>query len=359
MTNSTISTTTDNTTIKTPDWSNLDVLSSSATSTYVSRTPVTGNTLAGRDLLRLLDLSPDELHLVLATALRIKADWKSDAAKAQENAPYPGRSVGIILEKPSLRTRVSFELASSRLGAYPVVMSDASSAFSRNESIKDTTMVLERYVDVIVIRSFAQERVEEIAKWATVPVVNALTDDFHPCQGLADFMTIFEKKGDLSKLKLAYVGDGNNMAHTYLEAGALVGMDVRVATPKAYEPQEMYFKECEKMAATTGAKLLLTTEPKEALEGADVVITDTWASMGAEDEHDVRAKIFAPYQVDAKAMKLAAKDAIFMHCLPAHRGEEVTDEVMDASYSVIYDEAENRLHAQQALLQLILAKQVS
>jgi ornithine carbamoyltransferase len=238
-------------------------------------------------------------------------------------------------------------------------MSDTTSAFSRGESVKDTTMVMERFVDAIVIRSFAQARVAEIAHWASVPVVNALTDDFHPCQGLADFLTMYEHKGDLSKLKLAYVGDGNNMAHTYLEGAALCGMEVHIATPVAYQPQECYVRECEKVAALTGAKLVCGNDPQAAFEGADVVITDTWASMGAEAEHDKRVRVFEPYRVSAQAFELAAPGAIFMHCLPAHRGEEVTDEVMDAPYSAIYDEAENRLHAQQALLMLVLAGQAN
>jgi ornithine carbamoyltransferase len=314
------------------------------------------NPLAGRDLLRLLDLTPDEFALVLATAQENKALWKADAAAAQQQAPYRGRSVGIILEKPSLRTRVSFELATARLGAYPVVMSDTNSAFSRGESIKDTTMVMERFVDAIVIRSFAQSRVAEIARWARVPVINALTDDFHPCQGLADFLTIYEHKGDLSQIRLAYVGDGNNMAHTYLEGGALCGMEVRIATPGAYHPQTEYVEQCRELAAQTGAKLLVGTDPQAALEGADVVITDTWASMGAESEHDERTNAFLPYRISAASFKRAAPGAIFLHCLPAHRGEEVTDEVMDAPFSAIYDEAENRLHAQQALLMLVLGE---
>jgi ornithine carbamoyltransferase len=319
------------------------------------------NPLAGRDFLRLCDLTPHEFHLVLSTALADKKRWKTNAAAAQQQAPYEGRAVGIILEKPSLRTRVSFELAAARLGAYPVVMSDTSSAFSRGESLKDTTMVMERFVDAIVIRSFAQSRVEEIAHWAGVPVVNALTDDFHPCQGLADFLTMYEHKGDLSRLKLAYVGDGNNMAHTYLEGAALCGMEVCIATPeaKAYRPQERYVRQSQELAVTTGAKLLLGTNPAAALEGADVVITDTWASMGAEAEHDERAAVFEPYRISAASFEQAAPGAIFLHCLPAHRGEEVTDEVMDAPFSAIYDEAENRLHAQQALLALVLAIKTS
>jgi len=315
------------------------------------------NPLAGRDLLRLLDLSPQELHLVLSTALSLKKLWKASPAKEQSSAPFPGQAIAIILEKPSLRTRVSFELASARLGAYPVVLSDTTSAFSRGESIKDTMMVLERYVSAVVIRSFAQTRIEEIAHWASVPVVNALTDDFHPCQVLADFITMYEYKGDLSKLKLAYVGDGgNNMAHTLLEGGALCGMEVCVATPEDYQPNEGYLKQCLEVARATGAKLSVCTDPKIALKDADVVITDTWASMGSEDEHEERVKVFTPYQISSVSFELAAPGAIFMHCLPAHRGEEVTDEVMDACYSAIYDEAENRLHAQQALLMLLLAK---
>jgi ornithine carbamoyltransferase len=294
--------------------------------------------------------------LLLSTAAATKRRWKANAATAQRAAPYQGRAVGIILEKPSLRTRVSFELAAARLGAHPVVMSDTHSAFSRGESIKDTTMVMERFVDAIVIRSFAQARVEEIARWARVPVINALTDDFHPCQGLADFLTIYEHKGELSRLKLAYVGDGNNMAHTYLEGGALCGMEVRIATPPAYRPREQYVRQCQELAATTGAQLLLTDDPVRACEGADVVITDTWASMGEEAEHDERVRVFLPYQVSEATFAHAAPGAIFLHCLPAHRGEEVTDEVMDAPFSAIYDEAENRLHAQQALLLLTLGK---
>jgi len=328
-----------------PDWAHLS-----------QEVSITDNPLVGRDVLRLLDLTPHEFHLVLSVASFIKKLWKADPAREQGQAPYAGRAVGIILEKPSLRTRVSFELATARLGAHPVVMSDTTSAFSRGESIKDTVMVMERFVSAIVIRSFAQSRIEEIAHWASIPVVNALTDDFHPCQGLADFLTMFERKGDLSKLKLAYVGDGNNMAHTYLEGGALCGMEVHIATPTEYQPLRVYVEQSQKVAELTGAKLIVGTDPQAALAGADVVITDTWASMGAEAEHGERIKVFEPYQINVSSFELAAPEAIFLHCLPAHRGEEVIDEIMDAPYSAIYDEAENRLHAQQALLMLILAK---
>ena len=315
------------------------------------KNPYEGNPLAGRDVLRLLDLTPDEFYLVLDTASKQKADW---AAGIHEK-PYEDKAVAIILEKPSMRTRNSFDVGVTRLGAHSIVMSDTVSAFSRGESIKDTTMVLERFVDAIVIRTFAQTKVEEIAKWASIPVVNALTDDYHPCQVLADLLTAREHLGDLADLTLAYVGDGNNMANTYLEGGALTGMKVRIATPEGYEPLASCYEECQQVAGKTGAELTLMRDPEEAIRGADIVITDTWASMGEEAEHDQRLATFQSYQVDERKMALAKDGAIFMHCLPAHRGEEVTDEVMDGPQSAIYDEAENRLHAQKALISLLLA----
>ncbi len=308
------------------------------------------NTLAGRDCLRLLDLSPEEFELVINTAAKQKADW---AAGVQE-VPYVGKSVAIIMEKPSLRTRSSFEIGSYRLGAHPLVMSDDHSAFSRGETVQDTTLVLERFVDAIVLRTYEQSKVTEVAKWAKVPVINALSDDFHPCQGLADALTIREHKGSLKGLTLAYVGDGNNMAHTYLELGALAGMKVQLGCPEIHMPDPAVVAECEKVAAQTGASIAIFNNAHDAVAGADVVLTDTWTSMGDEDEHDQRLAEFEGFQVDAALMSEAAEGAIFMHCLPAHRGEEVTDEVMDAPYSVIFDEAENRLHAQKALMYLLM-----
>ncbi|MCD8199662.1 MAG: ornithine carbamoyltransferase [Coriobacteriaceae bacterium] len=306
--------------------------------------------LFGRDLLRLLDLTPAEFTLVLDTAAAQKAAW----AAGKRDQPCTGDTVAVILEKPSLRTRSSFEAGISRLGAHPLVMSDQNSAFSRGESVQDTTLVLERFVDAIVLRTFAQSKIEEVAEWASVPVINALTDEFHPCQGLADALTIREHKGDLAGLKLAYVGDGNNMAHTYLELGALAGMEVRIATPPDFAPLEWVVDDCREAAADTGAAIDVGCDPVAAVDGADVVVTDTWTSMGEEEEHDTRLKAFEGFQVNAALMAHAADDAIFMHCLPAHRGEEVTDEVVDADCSVIYDEAENRLHTQKALLSLVL-----
>ena len=313
--------------------------------------PYAGNPLAGRDVLRLLDLSPDEVELVLDTAAKQKADW----AAGIHEAPYAGKAVAIILEKPSLRTRNSFDVGVTRLGAHSVIMSDDHSAFSRGETVKDTTMVLERFVDAIVLRTFAQSKVAEVAHWASIPVVNALTDDFHPCQVLADLLTIREHLGTPAGLTMAYVGDGNNMANSYLEGGALTGMNVVVATPEGYEPDEAVFAECLEVAARTGAELRLTHDPVDAVAGAQIVVTDTWTSMGDEEEHDKRLADFEGFQVNAQLMEKAAEGAIFMHCLPAHRGEEVTDEVMDGPQSVVYDEAENRLHAQKALISLLLA----
>ncbi|MCL2808190.1 MAG: ornithine carbamoyltransferase [Coriobacteriia bacterium] len=310
-----------------------------------------GNPLAGRDLLCLLDLSSDELHRLLSTALAQKQAWK----QGERTKPYGDSSVVIIMEKPSLRTRVSFEHAAKRLGAWPTVLTGKDSAFSRGESVKDTAMVLERYVDAIVLRTYEQEKLEEVAGHANVPVINALSDSYHPCQGLADLLTIYEHLRRLDTFKLAYVGDGNNIAHTFLESAALIGFELAIATPAGYEPDASIVKKC-KVAAGGGTNIRISHDPAEALSDADVVVTDTWASMGSEDEHATRIKAFEPYRIDTAAMALAKPTALFEHCLPAHRGEEVTDEVMDGPGSVIYDEAENRLHVQKTLLSLVMAE---
>ncbi len=306
--------------------------------------------LKGRDLLSLADLTLAELTHVLDVADYQKRMW----AMGKRTSPLAGKSVAIILQKPSMRTRISFEVACARLGAHPVIMSGADGAFSRGETVYDTTKVMERYVDAIVIRTFEQSLVEQMAKIASVPVINALTDDHHPCQGLADLLTIREHLRRLAGVRLAYVGDGNNMAHTYLLGGALVGMDVTVATPPGYAPKPSVVSHARSLAGLSGGSVSLLESAREAVSGADVVITDTWASMGQEAEHDARISEFEPYQVDGELMSHAAQGALFMHCLPAHRGEEVTDEVMDGPSSVIFDEAENRLHAQKALLSLVM-----
>lgn len=310
------------------------------------------NALAGRDLLRLLGLAPEEVALVLETAAFQKAAW----ASGDHGAPLAGQAVAIILEKPSLRTRNSFEVAAFRLGCHPGVMADNCSAFSRGETVQDTIKVLQNFYECIVLRTFAHSKVEEVAAVADVPVVNALTDGFHPCQILADLLTIREHLGDPRGLTMAYVGDGNNMANSYLEAGALTGMHVRVASPEGYEVDPDVYRECVAAAERygTAAKLELLRDPVQAVTGADIVVTDTWTSMGDEAQHDIRLKAFGGYQVNSGLMAHANPGAIFMHCLPAHRGEEVTDEVMDGPSSVVYDEAGNRLHAQKAVLSLLM-----
>ncbi len=307
--------------------------------------------LKGRDLLSLADLSSTELSHLLDVAGSQKRAWGLAGSRSH---PLAGKSIALIFQKPSMRTLVSFEVACARLGAAPVLLAGSDTAFSRGESVLDTTKVLERYVDAIVIRTFSQSMVEEIAEHARVPVVNALTDDHHPCQGLADLLTIREHKGDLSGLRFAYVGDGNNMAHTYMLGGALSGMNVSVATPVGFEPKAEIIEQSRSIARSTGASITLSNNPAHAVAGADIVATDTWASMGQESEHASRLAAFETFRVDASLMAKAAPDALFMHCLPAHRGEEVTDEVMDGPQSVIYDEAENRLHAQKALLSVLL-----
>lgn len=308
--------------------------------------------LAGKDLLRLLDLTPAQTRLIIETAAAQKAVWKAGV----HEAPLAGTAVAIILEKPSFRTRSSFEIGAARLGAHPLVMADDHSAFSRGEPVKDTGCILNHFVDCIVLRTFAQSRIEELAKWADVPVVNALTDSFHPCQVLADFLTLQEHGCELRGLKLAYVGDGNNMANTYLEGGALLGMDVRIASPDGYEVDPALVGECQDAVSRfdTGAKLTVSNDPKAAVADADVVFTDTWTSMGDEAEHDARLAAFQGFQVNEELMALAAPEAFFMHCLPAHRGEEVVPEIIDGPRSIIYDEAGNRLHAQKAVMSLVM-----
>jgi ornithine carbamoyltransferase len=303
------------------------------------------HTFTGRDLLTLAELTPDELAHVLDVAEKPVAELPR----------FEGASAGLIFMKPSLRTRVSFEVGCVQLGVHPIVMGPYD-AFSRHETVHDTIKVLERYVEIIVLRTFAHSHIEEVAEHASVPVINALTDDYHPCQGLADLLTIRQHKGALQGLRLAYVGDGNNMAHTYLIAGALAGMDVALATPAGYEPAAAAVEQARTLAAHygTGATFSLGTDPVAAVSAADVVVTDTWASMGQEEEHAKRLRDFAGYTGDEALMGRADGAAVFLHCLPAHRGEEVTDKVIDSAQSVVFDEAENRLHAQRAWMSLVL-----
>ena len=294
------------------------------------------------------DLTPAEQEAVLDEADRMKKDPFSAR-------PLAGpRSVAVIFEKPSTRTRLSFDAGIAQLGGHPIIIDARSTQLGRGETIEDTARVLSRYVSAIVIRTFGQDRIEDLAACASVPVVNALTDYAHPCQALADLQTIREKKGTLSGLTLTYLGDGNNMAHSLLLAGALAGMHVRVASPPGFEPIEQVVRRANEIGAHTGGGAVVSNDPVQATRGADVLYTDVWASMGQESEAEGRHLVFQPYMLDERAVESAADDAIVLHCLPAHRGEEIAAAVIDGPHSVVFDQAENRLHAQKALLAFLL-----
>ncbi len=289
-----------------------------------------------RHLLLDTDLSPAEQAHILATPAPAGA--------------LAGRSVALIFEKPSTRTRVSFEVGVHRLGGQPVVLDGDEMQLGRGESLEDTARVLSRYVDAIVLRTGAHERLDRLAAAASIPVVNALSDLAHPCQALADLLTIQQHRGSLDGCTLTYLGDGNNVAHSLLLAGATAGMHVRVATPAGFGPDPRVVAAAEKVAADTGGSITVTTDPLAASAGADALYTDVWVSMGQESEAAVRRAPFLPYALDAGKIALAAPDALVMHCLPAHRGEEISADAVDGPQSVVFDQVENRLHAQQALL---------
>lgn len=292
------------------------------------------------------DVSFEDLDYLLDTAIDLKAKTKAGI----EHHLLKGKSLAMIFTKSSTRTRVSFEVGMYQLGGQALFLSNNDIQIGRGETIYDTANVLSGMVDGIMIRTFKHQDVEDLAKYGKVPVINGLTDDQHPTQVLADLLTIKEHKGTLKGLKLAYLGDGNNMANSLLHACAKAGMDISVASPKDYSCPEKYVIEANEDAKVTGSKIVMTTDPFEAAEGADVIYADTWTSMGQEAEKAARVEIFKGYQVNSKLMGLAKSDAIFMHCLPAYRGYEVTEEVIDGPQSVVFDEAENRLHAHKAIL---------
>jgi ornithine carbamoyltransferase len=300
-----------------------------------------------RDFLSIDDVSPEELTALLDGADRHKAERRPRSTLA-------GRTVALVFEKPSTRTRVSFEVAVHELGGYPLPLAGAELQLGRGETIEDTAAVLSRYVHAVVLRTFAQENLERLARAGTVPVVNALSDYSHPCQALADLQTIRERRNRLAGLRLAYLGDGNNVAHSLLFAGAKMGMHVAVATPSGYEPIPQVVRRATEIAAGTGGSVELTHDPSVAAKDADVLYTDVWASMGQELEHGERALIFKPYQLSTDTLAVAAADVVVLHCLPAHRGEEIAAEVMDGPNSAVFDQAENRLHTQKALLSWLL-----
>jgi len=304
-----------------------------------------------RHFLRDDDLSPGELVEVLDLADELKADRYG-------RKPLAGpKAVAVIFDKPSTRTRVSFSVGIAELGGYPLVIDAQTSQLGRGEPIEDTAHVLERQVSAIVWRTFSQERIQAMASASSVPVVNALTDDFHPCQILADLQTIREHKGKLAGLTMCYVGDAaNNMANSYLLGGAAAGMHVRVGGPEGYLPASEIVATASGIAAGTGGSISITTDPKAAFDGVDVLITDTWVSMGQEQQKRDRETPFLPFSVSEQALAAAAEDAIVLHCLPAYRGKEISASVIDGPQSVVWDESENRLHAQKALLTWLLER---
>jgi len=306
--------------------------------------------MKGKSLASLNDLTKEEIEQILKTSELLKFQ----ILRGQEHPLLKGKTLAMIFEKPSTRTRVSFEVGMWQLGGYALYLSATDLQLGRGETIGDTARVLSRYVDGIMARVFAHQTILDLVKYSAVPVINGLSDLTHPCQGLADLFTIYEKKGYLSGLKLAYIGDGNNVAHSLIYGCSKVGIDIAVASPKGYEPNPKVVSEGREEARRKGKVVTVTNDPVEAVLGADVVYTDVWASMGKEKEHEERVKIFKPYQVNAELVKRAKQDYIFMHCLPAHRGEEVTDEVADSKNSVIFDQAENRMHTQKALMALIM-----
>ncbi|MDO8886115.1 ornithine carbamoyltransferase [Candidatus Oleimmundimicrobium sp.] len=306
--------------------------------------------LKGKDFLTLADFGQDEIYQILAKASKLKRLHRL----GEPTHLLKGKSVALIFEKPSTRTRVSFEAGIAQLGAHPVVLHGKDLQLGRGETIEDTGRVLSKYVDAIVVRTFKQSDLENLAKAASVPVINGLTDDFHPCQVIADFLTILEKKDRLAGLKMAYVGDGNNVCHSLMLGASHIGMNLSVATPLGYEPKEYVIKKAKSVLRNINHKIDITNNPKKAVLRADVVYTDVWTSMGQESESEERKKTFLPYQVNSVLLSLAKPDALIMHCLPAHRGEEITGEVMESPNCVVFDQAENRMHAQKALLSLLI-----
>jgi ornithine carbamoyltransferase len=306
-----------------------------------------------KDFISIGDITSAELTGLLDLAGDLKAQQKA-------GVPHPllaGKSLGLIFVKSSTRTRVSFEIGMVQLGGYPLFLSTQDIQLGRGETIADTARVLSRYLDGLMIRTFAHQDVIDLAAYSTIPVINGLTDLMHPCQALADLMTVREYKGRLAGLKMAYLGDGNNVANSLMQAASKAGMNIAVASPAGYTCDPGCIAEAKAAAAVQGTEVLLTEDPLEAAEGADVIYADTWVSMGQENEKALRLTLFAPYQVNDKIMEAAGKGAIFLHCLPAYRGLEVTESVIDGPASAVFDQAENRLHAQKAILVKLLGKQ--
>lgn len=297
-----------------------------------------------RHFLTLLDYSPEELKALLARAIELKKIRSS----GKSHTPLTNKTLAMIFEKSSTRTRVSFETGMTQLGGHALFLSPRDTQLGRGEPIEDSAQVLSRMVDGVMIRTFEHANVEKFAAHSSVPVINGLTDLFHPCQLLADMQTWFEHRGDIKGATVAWIGDGNNMCHSYINAATQLGFQLNIACPQSYNPDAEIVKQAKN-------KVMLTDNAEQAVENADLIVTDVWASMGQEEEQIERQKVFQDFQVNKKLLSLANKDALFMHCLPAHRGEEVTAEVIDGPQSVVWDEAENRLHAQKALMESLMS----
>ena len=302
--------------------------------------------MKGKDLLSVADLSRDDIRMLISNAFDMKVEGCTSLLS--------GKMLALLFEKPSLRTRVSFEVAMRQLGGQVIYLSPAEVGLGKRESVPDVARVLGRYVDAIVARTFSHQTLEALAEYAGVPVINALSDLEHPCQAMADLLTIYEKKGELEGLTLAYVGDGFNVAQSLLLAAALTGINFRIASPKGHEVKEEILSLAQDYAVESGAELFFTDEPRLAVSGADIVYTDTWVNMGQEGEAETRRRAFAGYQVNKELLTLAKGNAIVMHCLPAHRGEEIAEGILDGPQSVVFDQAENRMHIQKAILADIL-----
>ncbi|MFH1691471.1 MAG: ornithine carbamoyltransferase [Candidatus Omnitrophota bacterium] len=301
-----------------------------------------------RDFLTITDFSLKEIQDILEKAAQLK---KRKFLQALKN-----KSVGLIFQKPSLRTRISFQVGVWQLGGQCMSLSPAEVNIGVRESIKDAASTLSRYLDLIVARVFKHHELVELARYSRIPVINGLSDSFHPCQALADIFTIKEKKGCLKNLTLCYVGDGNNVCHSLLQIASILGVHVRIASPKGFTPKKEILRQAECLAQKSGASIAVSSDPFYAAKDADILYTDVWASMGQEKEASKRAKIFKKYQINEKLMSLAKKDVLVMHCLPAHRGMEISDEAIDSSHSIVFDEAENRLHVQKAIMLKLLKK---
>ena len=304
-----------------------------------------------KDILTLIDLTREDFEILFERATELKKRYKKGIA----DKPLTGKTLGLIFDKPSTRTRLSFEAAMVQLGGTPIFISAKDTQIARNEPVRDTARVLSRYLDGLAIRTYSQNLLEEFAEFTDIPVINALTDLFHPCQVLSDIMTVIEIKGRYKDIRIAWVGDGNNVAHSWVNAAAILDLDLVLACPDGYSPR----KEVMEKALETGVrKIVVTSNPVEAVKDADVIYTDVWASMGQESEQGKRKQVFEPFHVDQTLLKHASEDVIVMHCLPAHRGEEISENVLEGPKSVVWDQAENKLHMHKAILDVLLKRKI-